>query len=443
MLLTRKAIADSFQTNLPVEKKSIIYHIGLLLVTIAMVLLPCIYILLIITSGYGIYYYNNNPTLIDAVVSATSKIVQNEVVQRTFPIIFPTIIVFVQIIFLALPIVSSVFRFIVNLIIRKKLRTLNPKEEPLIYYFVDQICKSINSPTPKRINITPEPNASASFRNGLPSIIRGDDLVLTIGLPLITTLNVQQLGGIVAHECGHFSQRFGFRLHYIIYSINNWFARVVYERGAFEVWVKNELSKAGVYAILGWISLIYIWITRIILWIFMKVGRIISSFMSRQMEFDADRFEIRIAGKKTFETNTYDLRILQIAWRDIKLMLYATCSQKILVDNLMGLIRSRANEISSQYKEGIVQDVFSNDKSNIFDIHPSDKNRIINARNSKETGILHLNNPAEALFSTIDIFSREVSSKLYRELFGSTKGIQMLPVDKYIAYLKESFPELQ
>lgn len=53
--------------------------------------------------------------------------------------------------------------------------------------------------------------------------------MLTIGLPLVAGLSLQQLAGVLAHEFGHFSQGAGMRLTYIVRSINAWFLRVVYE----------------------------------------------------------------------------------------------------------------------------------------------------------------------------------------------------------------------
>jgi hypothetical protein len=58
----------------------------------------------------------------------------------------------------------------------------------------------------------------------------GNDLVLTIGMPLVAGMSLRQFAGVLAHEFGHFSQGAGMRLSFIIRSINLWFMRVVYER---------------------------------------------------------------------------------------------------------------------------------------------------------------------------------------------------------------------
>jgi Zn-dependent protease with chaperone function len=66
-------------------------------------------------------------------------------------------------------------------------------------------------------------NASASFRRGFLSLF-SRDLTLTIGLPLVAGLTVRQLGGVLAHEFGHFAQGAGMRLTFVVRSVNAWFA---------------------------------------------------------------------------------------------------------------------------------------------------------------------------------------------------------------------------
>jgi hypothetical protein len=112
-------------------------------------------------------------------------------------------------------------------------RTLKPEDEPLLFEFVDWICKAVNSPRPRRIDIDCNINASASFRRGILSMA-GNDLVLTLGMPLVAGLTMRQFGGVLAHEFGHFAQGAGMRLSFLIRSISYWFTRVVYERDAWD-----------------------------------------------------------------------------------------------------------------------------------------------------------------------------------------------------------------
>lgn len=54
-------------------------------------------------------------------------------------------------------------------------------------------------------------------------------------MPLVSGLTLRQLAGVLAHEFGHFAQGTGMRVTYVIRWVNHWFARVVYERDAWDV----------------------------------------------------------------------------------------------------------------------------------------------------------------------------------------------------------------
>ena len=169
---------------------------------------------------------------------------------------------------------------------------------PALHDLVQEIAKAIGAPRPREIRVDLQANASAALRRGAWSLFRRD-LVLTVGLPLAAGLDSRQLAGVIAHELGHFAQRGGMGVTYLIRSINNWFARVVYERGAFDSELETH-AEGGYYLkrLIAQIARFFIWLSRKILWLLMQaplpvIGAIRFAF-SRQMEFDADRYSARV-----------------------------------------------------------------------------------------------------------------------------------------------------
>ena len=65
-----------------------------------------------------------------------------------------------------------------------------------------------------------------------------------------------------------------------------------------------------------------IWVTRRILWALMHAGHAISCFMLRQMEYDADSYETKMAGSESFESTASRMRVLsvasQVAYEDVR-----------------------------------------------------------------------------------------------------------------------------
>ena len=100
---------------------------------------------------------------------------------------------------------------------------LDAASEPALFAFVNRLCRALGAPLPERVFVDLEVNASAAFHRNWWGLLRGR-LTLTIGLPLVAGVNVHQLAGILAHEFGHFSQRAGMRLIFLIVTIRNWFA---------------------------------------------------------------------------------------------------------------------------------------------------------------------------------------------------------------------------
>ena len=122
--------------------------------------------------------------------------------------------------------------------------------------------------------------------------------------PLVAGMNMREFAGVLAHEFGHFTQGTGMRLSYVIRTINGWFGRVVYERDTWDVTLEVWAMEAESFYIsiaLGFARL-SVWLTRRILQLLMLLGHGISCFLTRQMEYDADIYQMRVAGSEGFES---------------------------------------------------------------------------------------------------------------------------------------------
>jgi hypothetical protein len=196
-------------------KTGLLYKMGLAVVAFAMVLLPAIYVRLIVLAAWGVFYQlTKNSWLIGLGGGFYGLIIY------LGPAVAGGILVF----FMGKPLYARKQKEV-------QLVTLDPAKEPLLFAFVEKICALVKAPMPSRIDVDCQVNASASLRHGLWS----KDLVLAIGMPLASGLDMRQFGGVLAHEFGHFAQGVGMRLTYVIRQINFWFARVVYERDTWDM----------------------------------------------------------------------------------------------------------------------------------------------------------------------------------------------------------------
>lgn len=315
-------------------------------------------------------------------------------------------------------------------------RSLKRDDEPLLFDFVDRICEAVNAPYPKQINIDSQVNASASFRRGALSMF-GNDMTLTIGMPLVAGLNTRQLAGVLAHEFGHFSQGAGMRLSYVIRFMSMWFTRIVYERDRFDDFLERLSEEVPAplnvffYAIRG-----MVWFCRRIMWVFMKLGHLVAGYMLRQMEFDADQREARLAGTKCFAQTARRLIHMTVAHQGAIADLQVFYREGRLADNLPRLIIANVDQLDARARQKIRRHV-NKAETGLFDTHPCDRDRVNRVRQQQHAGIFRLERPAEELFRRYDYQARQVTWDMYQAIFGNeVRKTDLHPVDQLLVRLE-------
>jgi Zn-dependent protease with chaperone function len=398
---TPAQILQAFGEEIPPVRPSPMYRLWILVVAAAMILLPLIYVALIFLIGYGVFFH----------VTHDYTILQGTGNKKGATLVFlaPIVMGAMMIAFMIKPIFAKPGS-------KQKTRSLDPSKEPLLFAFVDGICASVGAPTPSRIDVDCQVNASAGLANG-PLAIFNKDLVLTIGLPLVGGLTMRQFAGVLAHEFGHFSQKAGMRLTGVIRSINFWFTRVVYERDAWDEQLASWSGGGGSAMLLVLLARAAVWLTRRILWCLMMVGHIISGVMSRHMEFDADRYEARLVGGDVFESTCRRLNILNVAMQGAYADLSQTWREGKLADDLPRLVLANVAQIPKANIDAI-NEMIDTRITGLIDTHPADKDRIAAAKGEATDGIFKLDGPASDVFAAFDSLSRAVTFDYYRSLFG-------------------------
>lgn len=403
------SILSAFQPVVARPRSSVLYQFSLLLVTITMLLLPLLYLALVGAASYGVYYHavhHWDPIMKFGGTGGRGMILKFLV--YSVPLFVGAVVVF----FMFKPIFAGRPRHAQPL-------ALNPADNPLLYAFIEKICETVGAPSPKRIDLDCDLNASASFRRGMWSLA-GNDLVLTIGLPLVANLSAAEFAGVVAHEFGHFTQSVGMRLSYLIRTVNHWFIRVVYQRDAWDEALEEWASESED----GWVTLIVmfaqigVWFARMILRILMYTGLLIGGFMIRQMEYDADACQIKLVGSETFERTHRKLASLGAAtslmYKHIKTQWQKTGH---LPDNLSELLRQSHERLPAKALQKI-EDRYGLERTGLFDSHPSPADRIRVARRAQDPGAFHDDRPASALFASFDHPARFVTMLHYTDDLG-------------------------
>jgi Zn-dependent protease with chaperone function len=391
------------------------YRISVSLVAAAMVCLPIIYFAIIALAGYLVFLHLTHNTDWFSVRAGGRGMLFIAIAY-----LGPAIIGIVVILFMLKPMFAPPAR-------REPGLTLEPFEEQRLYGFVHMICDLIGAPKPRSIEVSTDVNASAALRRGWLSLVLPGDLVLSIGTPLVAGLSVQQFAGILAHEFGHFAQGSGMRAGFLIHSIMKWFARAAYERDAWDEQLAQLAQDGGHWSIslVAALARLCVGLTRLILIGLLWIARVLGAVMSRQMEFDADRYEARLAGSKAYEYNATRIYALARAYgiADSEAAEMYRRSKE-LPDDFASLVADAAERLDPETLDALAKRA-TVDNTGLFDTHPSTAARIKAARALEEPGVFHCDLPARLLFTDFHAASVKASyghyqARLGRDLYQTT-----------------------
>jgi Zn-dependent protease with chaperone function len=390
---------DGFAGVITRSRPSVPYQLGLAVVAFLMVLLPAAYVGLILLVGWGVWYHATNDYL---------------VLQRTSGSWFTLVLYFGPI-----AVGLIVILFMVKPLFARRppappAMALDLEQERRLIAFIRRVCRLVGAPRPRRVEVNCAVNAAASFRLGSASFL-SQDMTLTIGLPLVGGLSLRQFAGVLAHEFGHFSQVAGMRLTYVIRQINGWLFRVVYERDRWDLALEGAARAAGFW---GGVVLHPtrggVWLSRRILWALMQAGHAVSCFMLRQMEYDADRYECRVAGSGTFREIVFRLAELNQATSVAYAALRESWRAQRLPDSLPLFIVGTSAETSPEVRAAAGRRV-AESKTGLFDTHPCDTDRIRAAEALDAPGVFRSTDPATVLFRDFPSLCRQVTRFYYEK----------------------------
>lgn len=227
------------------------------------------------------------------------------------------------------------------------------------------------------------------------------------------------------------------RLYYIITSVQRWFYRHIFEEDKID-------QKLAVLSITssGFLRLfvlpaanLSVWLSRKILTAFMFAGNIISRFYIRLMEFDADRYAVRLSGSEAFESSLSKLHLLNIALKEAfsQLKMQRRPEDNSLPNDFVLLISSLMKQTStgdtSKAKEATLKNLMG-----IPDKNPTDRERIEKVNSIPAKAVPQSETLASTLFTNFKETAKITSSRLYREVLGlQFSKDSLVPTDKFVS----------
>ncbi len=304
---------------------------------------------------------------------------------------------------------------------------LDPNREPTLFALVDEITDAVGAPMPDEILVDTAVNASARLSRGPFS----RELTLTIGLPLIWGSDVRTVTAILAHEFGHFTQAWGMRASYAVHWTNYWFHRQVHEPDSWDDAVDRLFEQDHVvFTLAGTLARAGSFLCRQLLLGLSYVASVLSYSFSRQMEFDADRYEIALLGSAEYQRTAERLRVLSTAYQLVLQDLDMALDANKKVDNLPKLVVNRAERFTDQEVADIVRSI-DDVNTSVFDTHPTDQERIARAEAADAEPRFHFDGPATGLVRELHRLSKTATLQWYRSFGISTHPDELIPISEF------------
>ncbi len=235
---------------------------------------------------------------------------------------------------------------------------LTPSEHPQLVSFVEEICKETGAPAPRHIYIDPDVNAYVMYSNIWLSLIFPTKKDLTIGLGLVDSLTLSEFKAVIAHEFGHFAQR-SMRVGSYILSANTIIHDMIFSRDKWDEVLDGWRSLDLRLSAAAWLITPLIWLVRQLLGLFYRFLNMMYSALSREMEFNADKYAVKVSGSEAIVRSLWKLEPGLENWSRTISHAYVAANKNIFTRNLYhhnALAHSRTkSKVESAY-ESLVKD---------------------------------------------------------------------------------------
>ena len=291
---------------------------------------------------------------------------------------------------------------------------LDETQQANLYEYVQTLARTLGTPEPARVRVTLEPNAGAGFGSVL-DLLWMRRLVVTLGLPFAAGLTLMEATAVLAHELAHLNQRSGMRSRYVVYKINGWLARVVYERDRFDLWL-DRAAADPMGRILLWPVRAPLWLGRRGAWVLLLASHAASAAVSRQHEREADRQAARIVGSVATTSALRETTVLEVVQSAVIDRLELSWRERRLPDDLPRLVAARAVGLKREEREHLFKIVLAQPTQRL-DTHPSLQERLTLLARADTPPLATSRLPGSSLFHGFEAMCKEATLELYRSAF--------------------------
>ncbi|WP_433219094.1 M48 family metallopeptidase [Dactylosporangium sp. CS-047395] len=246
---------------------------------------------------------------------------------------------------------------------------LAPHEARGLWDTAHELAHQVGTRAPDEIRLIPDVNAAVAEHTRFLGLA-GGRRIMYVGLPLLQAFSVAQLSSVLAHELGHYSgshTKLGALAH----------------RGRMAI--VQTIVQVGPSSLAGFVFRTYA-----------RLYILVEQAVSRRMEYEADEFSVRIAGRAAAVSAMRDLAVVDAAWnffvnRYVTIGWDAKLAPRDVFGGFAQLLRGRSGELAK------LRDSAPEEERSRWDSHPPIADRIRAMEAMPDSGVAVDNRPAAAL----------------------------------------------
>lgn len=198
-------------------------------------------------------------------------------------------------------------------------RSLERAQETVLFSFVERLARTVGAPLPKVIEVTTDADLGLQREPRR----RGGRLVLTLGLPLVAGLTLEQFAGLLARECTTYVRRPGNALLRLIRRADDRFDQLLADCTDLQ-----EKRREGVGQLVGNVGLtplvdgalfLVFGLTRSLIALLTRVTGVLRGFAEQSLAQDAALYQEQLVGSEVARTTESWAATLRSAQRRVLL----------------------------------------------------------------------------------------------------------------------------
>ncbi|MER7273180.1 M48 family metallopeptidase [Dactylosporangium sp. NPDC000244] len=248
---------------------------------------------------------------------------------------------------------------------------LAPHEARGLWDTAHELAHQVGTRAPDEIRLIPEVNAAVAEQTRFLGLA-GGRRIMYVGLPLLQAFTVAQLRSVLAHELGHYSgshTKLGALAH----------------RGRMAI--VQTIRQVGPSSLAGFVFRTYA-----------RLYILVEQAVSRRMEYEADEFSVRIAGRTAAVSAMRDLAVVDSAWnffvgRYVTIGWDAKLAPRDVFGGFAQLLQGRSGELAK------LRDSAPPEEKSRWDSHPPIADRITAMQAMPDPGVATDDRPAAVLLA--------------------------------------------